>query len=91
MHTQEQAGINVARADILLETFTLNTPTTIEEDLEDDEPITAEEIEAEFAKLGDQAFARQDGDGLAPDVGLEQVYDVSELDNIRGRCHTYDI
>ena len=54
MHTQEQAGINVARADILLETFTLNTPgptNDVGEDLEDDEPITAEEIEAEFAKL----------------------------------------
>ena len=30
-----------------------------------------------------QAFARKDGDGLAPDVALEQVYDISELDNIR--------
>ena len=46
MHMQEQG------ADILLETFTLNTPTNdVGEDLEDDEPITAEEIEAEFAKL----------------------------------------
>ena len=52
------------------------------EDLEDDKPITAEEIEAEFEKLGDQAFAHKDGDGLAPDVALEQVYDISELDNI---------
>ena len=45
-------------------------------------PITAEEIEAEFAKLSEQVFARKDGDGLAPDVALEQVYDISELDNI---------
>ena len=66
MHTQEKASINVAQADILLETFTLNTPTAIEEDLEDNEPITAEEIKAEFAKLGDQAFACQDRDRLAP-------------------------
>jgi hypothetical protein len=73
----------VAWADILLETFTLNTLTnSIGEDLEDDKHITAEEIEAEFAKLGDQAFAHKDGDGLAPDVALEQVYDISELDNI---------
>ena len=54
MHTQEQAGIDVTRADVLLETFTLNTPTNdIGEDLEDDKPITAEEIEAEFVKLGE--------------------------------------
>ena len=52
-------------ADILLETFTLNTPTNgIGEDLE---PITAEEIEAEFSKLSEQAFARKDGDGKEMD------------------------
>jgi hypothetical protein len=55
----------------------------IGEDLEDDEPITAEEIKAEFEKLSDQAFARKDGDGIAPDVALEQVYNISELDNIQ--------
>jgi hypothetical protein len=57
----------------------------MEEDLGDDEPITAEEIEGEIAKLSDQAFACQDGDELAPDVqvALEQVYNISELDNIR--------
>ena len=78
--------MDVAWADILFDTFTLNTlsPTNgMGEDLKDDEPITAEEIEAGFEKLGNEAFAHKDGDGLAPDVALEQVYNISELDNIR--------
>jgi hypothetical protein len=44
-----------------------------------------------FTKVGEKN-ACQDGDGLAPNTALEQVYDISELDNIRAvsaiMCHT---
>jgi hypothetical protein len=48
-----------------------------------DSGVTMEEIDAEFDKLDDQVFAPADGDGLNPGVPLNEVYDLSELENIR--------
>jgi len=87
MHTQTQPGINTEHAAVLLETFTLPEATAAQavEDLnlEDyDSGVTMEEIDAEFDKLDDQVFAPADGDGLNPGVPLNEVYDLSELENI---------
>ena len=41
-----------------------------------------EKIDAEFDKLDDQVFAPADRDGLNPGVSLNEVYDLSELENI---------
>ena len=88
MHTQTQPGINAECAAVLLETFTLPEATATQAvedlDLEDyDSGVTMEEIDAEFDKLDDQVFTPADGDGLNPGVPLNEVYDLSELENIR--------
>ncbi|KAF9469405.1 hypothetical protein BDZ94DRAFT_1244368 [Collybia nuda] len=51
--------------------------------LDGPESITDEEIAAEFDKLDEQLFATEDGDRLAPDVPLNQVFDLTDLDSIR--------
>ena len=88
MHTQTQPSINTEWAAVPLETFTLSgaitTWTVNDLNLEDyDSGVTMEEIDAEFDKLDDQVFAPADGDGLNPRVPLNEVYDLSELENIQ--------
>ena len=88
MHTQTQPGINSERAAVLLKTFTLPEAIAARavEDLDSEDydcGVTMEEIDAEFDKLDDQVFAPADGDGLNPGVSLNEVYDLSELENIR--------
>ncbi|KAF9463512.1 hypothetical protein BDZ94DRAFT_1259005 [Collybia nuda] len=86
MHTQEEAGIDLQRAEMLLDSFTLPAPLNTgfnDASLDGPESITDEEIAAEFDKLDEQLFATEDGDRLAPDVLLNQVFDLTDLDSIR--------
>ncbi|KAF9455585.1 ribonuclease H-like domain-containing protein [Collybia nuda] len=86
MHTQEEAGTDLQRAEMLLGSFTLPAPLNTgfnDASLNSPESITDEEIAAEFDKLDEQLFATEDGDRLAPDVPLNQVFDLTDLDSIR--------
>lgn len=83
MHTQPDGGINVDRAEDLIRAFNWTPlPPDFNNDLQGLEELTAEEIDAEFDKLEDQ-LPTGDGDGLDANVPLDQVFDISHLDNIR--------
>jgi hypothetical protein len=45
--------------------------------------VDPEEIDAEFDKIDNQVASSSDGDGLPHTVPIEQVYDLSQLDDIR--------
>ena len=83
MHTQADGGINVERAEDLIRAFNW-TPlqANFNSDLEGLEELTEEEIDAEFDKLSDQ-LPTGEGNGINADVPLEQVFDITDLDNIR--------
>ena len=86
IHTLSQPGIDTERVNILTENFTIDlNPQPIDKEFEDifynPEAISMDEIDAEFARLDDQAT--EDGDNLNVIVSLDQVYDLSELDGIR--------
>ncbi|KAG6804905.1 hypothetical protein H0H92_001734 [Tricholoma furcatifolium] len=51
--------------------------------IEGPEAISMDDFDAEFEKLDNQASSSRDGDRLPVTVNLEDVYDLSELDNIR--------
>ena len=83
MHTQADGGINVERAEDLIRAFNWTPlPANFNSDLEGLEELTEEEIDAEFDKLADQ-LPTGEGDGINADVPLEQVFDITDLDNIR--------
>jgi hypothetical protein len=87
MHMQAEPGINMERAEILLELFTLAPATPllaadVDENLFRLEDTTLAELEEAFGRLEDQAFSSQDGDHLDTDVPLDKVYDISQLDSI---------
>ena len=55
MHTQADGGINVGRAEDLIQAFNWTPlPANFNSDLEGLEELTEEEIDAEFDKLADQ-------------------------------------
>lgn len=83
MHTQADGGINVERAEDLIQAYNWTPlPANFNSDLEGLEEITEEEIDAEFDKL-DKQLPTGEGDGITADVPLEQVFDITDLDNIR--------
>jgi hypothetical protein len=83
MHTQADGGINVERAEDLIRAFNWTPlPANFNSDLEGLEEITEEEFDAEFDKLAEQ-LPTGEGDGINADVPLEQVFDITDLDNIR--------
>ena len=85
MHTPiEGGGINVGRADELLRDV-LWTPQLFEQNTINSETsgLSTEEIDAEFEKLSLQSASPVDGDGHAASVSINEVYDLSILDDIR--------
>ena len=83
MRTQADGGINVERAEDLIRAFNWTPlPANFNSDLEGLEELTEEEIDAEFDKLANQ-LPTGEGDGINADVPLEQVFDITDLDNIR--------
>jgi len=83
MHTQADGGINVERAEDLIQAFNWTPlPANFNTDLEGLEELTEEEIDAEFDKLAEQ-LPTGEGNGITSDVPLEQVSDITDLDNIR--------
>ncbi|RDB15798.1 hypothetical protein Hypma_003642 [Hypsizygus marmoreus] len=87
MHTQDEPGINVERVQELVDNFMLTSIPLVTgyegAELDGPESITLEDIDAEFEKLSEQAFSSEDGDRLPSDVGLDEVFDLSDLDNVR--------
>jgi len=82
MHTQADGGINVERVEDLIQAFNWTPlPANFNMDLEGLEELTEEEIDVEFDKLAEQLPTGK-GDGITSDVPLEQVFDITDLDNI---------
>ncbi|KAF8973343.1 ribonuclease H-like domain-containing protein [Flammula alnicola] len=87
MHTStEGGGLNVDRADDLF-TDILWTPQLLTgyegADVEGPESLSLDDIDAAFDQLEQQINSPRDGDGLSSMVPIEQVYDLSTLDDIR--------
>jgi len=93
MHTPlEGGGLDVSRAKALLKDKVW-TPQVLpghettqaggSEVVGPVEAVSSEEIDAEFDKLNDQISSPADGDRLPPTVPINQVYDLSMLDDIR--------
>jgi len=82
MHTQADGGINVERAEDLIQAFNW-TPllANFNSDLEGLEELTEEEIDAEFDKLAEQLLTGE-GNRINADVPLAQVFEITDLDNI---------
>ncbi|EDR09157.1 uncharacterized protein LACBIDRAFT_326544 [Laccaria bicolor S238N-H82] len=82
MHTQADGGINVERAEDLVWAFNW-TPllANFNSDLEGLEELTEEDIDVEFDKLEEQVPTGK-GNRINADVSLEQVFDITDLDNI---------
>ena len=71
------------RAEDLIQAFNWTPlPANFNSDLEGLEELTEEEIDAEFDKLAEQ-LPTGEGEGINADVPLEQVFDITDLDNIR--------
>ncbi|EIN13163.1 hypothetical protein PUNSTDRAFT_59810 [Punctularia strigosozonata HHB-11173 SS5] len=91
MHTRDEPGVNAARAQELLASFVWTGPLTatpdhLEDILAGPEGITDDDIEREFALLESAVTVEagsDGGDGLSPAVGLEEVYNLDELDAVR--------
>lgn len=89
MHTQALPGIDVARAEDLIKTYmwTLlaNTAENAVGSQEESASISPEDINAEFARLDAQGETdTQDGDRLPANVAIDQVYNLTSLDEILG-------
>ncbi|KAF8162669.1 ribonuclease H-like domain-containing protein [Crassisporium funariophilum] len=85
MHTREEPGINTGHAEDLIQNFVYSPLETGFEDANIGGPdsLTVEDIDAEFERLEQQAdAAAEDGDSLAADVPLDQVFDLLALDSI---------
>lgn len=86
MHTPlEGGGLDISRAKALLNDkgWTPQVLPESETNQADVEPVSPEEIDAEFDKLDDQISSPADGDRLLSTVPIDQVYDLSTLDDIR--------
>ena len=86
MHTREEAGIDIRRADDLIKDFIWTPQLVTYEDANIDGPesLTMDDIDAEFDKLAEQASPGPgEGDGLPSTVPVSQVYDLSILDAVR--------
>ncbi|KAF9521622.1 ribonuclease H-like domain-containing protein [Crepidotus variabilis] len=91
-----QPGIDLERAKELTENFTWVPDNEDadqekpEEDEEDEEIISVEDVEAEFQRLNEQGnAASEDGDRLPKEIGINEVYDMSLLDDIwKGKVAT---
>ena len=89
MHTRALSGIDVAYAEDLIKTYmwTLlaNTAENAVGSQEESASISTEDINTEFARLDAQGETdTQDGDCLLANVVIDQVYDLTSLDEILG-------
>ena len=86
MHTSDEPGINLDRAKELTGDYTwvLIVDETEQKSEADGDAIlvTEEDVEAEFVRLGEYTDATVDGDQLDKKILIENVYDISILDEI---------
>ena len=83
MHTQPDGGIDVGRADDLIKAFNWTPlPANFNADLEGLEELTEEELDKELEKIG-SLRPTGEGDGLDATIPMDEVFDTSNLDNIR--------
>ena len=86
MHTPlEGGGLDASRAQTLLndKNWTPKDETSQVGVSEGVEVVSAEEINDEFDKLSEQVTSPADGNRLPSSVPIDQVYDLSTLDEIR--------
>jgi len=77
MHTSIEPGINLDRAKELTEDYTW---VPIVED--EREAVTEEDVEVEFARLSEYEDVAPEGDQLNKRILIEDVFDISVLDEI---------
>ena len=83
MHTQPDGGIDVGRAEDLIKAFNWTPlPANFNADLEGLEELTEEELDEELEKIG-SLRPTGEGDGLDATIPMDEVFDTSNLDNIR--------